>query len=136
MQGRGIFRLLVHILQKHIIQFFGEAGILHVTLNFGERAPSSSSTIAHHMPTVKSPLYFRYLLNLLWFAYFVYKVKKKLCGCHISAPLPCLCKSIEQTGCHFTTSATFLALLFASLFGCNIKWGCRSGVVLIASELL
>lgn len=87
------------------------------------------------MPTVKYPLYFRYVLNSLLFVFgfcvFVLKKKKKRKKIrrlpHVCPP--CLCNIKEQTGCHFTTSATFSALLFASTFGCNMKskgqrWRC------------
>lgn len=53
----------------------------------------------------------------------------------VATCLPTL-QFIEQTGCHFTTRATFSALLFASLFGCNMKSESRGGDVFIASERL
>lgn len=88
------------------------------------------------MPTVKYPLYFRYVLNSLYLFLvlcFCFKKKEKKEIRRSPHLPPCLCTFIEETGCHFTISATFPALPFASVFGRNVKWTGRGGDNLWAS---
>lgn len=112
-QKPGVLLPLVHIFQKHTAQFLEDS-----PWNFFSLTLSSPTT---SMPTVESPpLYFRYVLNSLYLFFFclffwvycVFVQRGKSDGCHMSAPPAIIVSSREQTGCHFTTSATFSALLF------------------------
>lgn len=127
-----------------------KAGILLGILNFGQRAPSSSWFVCFFflfilMPTVMSPLYYRHVLNSLhlFFVFVFYfflvfwktsKRKKEIRWLPHVCPPPANVKFPEQTGCHFTTSATFSALLFClSVLGAI--WNRRAGVEITSEHL-
>lgn len=119
---------------------FWKVGILLGILSFGQRAPSVFIFVFFpltiSMPTVTYPLYFRYVLNSLYLflvlCFCLKKKKRNSEGCHVCPPC------FMQTGCHFTTSATFWALsVCLQCFGCDTKSKKGGGGdVSIASERL
>lgn len=147
------FLLLVHIFSEAHCSVFGRPGFSLGYWILVRELPLALGFVCFFflfilMPTVMSPLYYRHVLNSLhlFFVFVFYfkffsclflktsKRKKEIRWLPHVCPPPANVKFPEQTGCHFTTSATFSALLFClSVLGAI--WNRRAGVEITSEHL-